>query len=112
MEVPFEIEKALPNYPAKAKFVSIADKSGLHAIDIREKADSHPPLQIADPNEANFNVYQQIDTTHYLIAKANAPVLAVYTKVFGPASYAECQAYLASHSPHEITVDLIANTLT
>jgi hypothetical protein len=111
MEVPFDIEKAFPNYPATAKYVSIADKNGLHAIDIHEKPDSHSPLKIADPNEASFVVYQQIGTMHYLIAKADDVVLAIYTKVFGPNSYAKCQAYVASHSAPEVTIDLIPNTL-
>jgi hypothetical protein len=111
MEVPFDIEKAFPNYPTTAKVVSIADKNGLHAIDIHEKANSHSPLKITDPREASFVVYQLVGTAHYVIARAEDVVLAIYTKVFGPASYAECQAYVTSHTAPEVTVDLIANTL-
>jgi hypothetical protein len=111
MVVPFDIEKAFPNYPPTAKFVSIADGSGLHAIDIHEKPDSHSPLKIADPAEACFVVYQQIGTAHYLIAKADDLVLAIYTKVFGPDSYANCQAYVVSHSVAEVTIDLVPKTL-
>jgi hypothetical protein len=112
MVVPFDIEKAFPNYPPKAKFVSIVDKNGLHAIDIHEKPNSHSPLKIGDPSEASFVVYERIGTMHYLISKADDVVLAIYTKVFGPDSYANCQAYVASHSAAaEVTIDLIPNTL-
>jgi hypothetical protein len=109
--VPFEIEKAFPHYPATTHVVNIVDKNGLHAIDILEKPATASPLKITDPAEATFVVYQQIGTTHYLIAKSGDIVLAIYSKVFGPDTYAHCQAYVASHSLAAQSVDLIANTL-
>ncbi len=111
MVVPFEIEKALPTYPAAAKVVNIADKNGLHSIDIVEKPATASPLKLIDPAEASFVVYQQIDTSHYLIAEADAIVPAIYIKVLGPDTYAHCQAYVATHAQVPPSVDLIPDTL-
>jgi hypothetical protein len=107
---PFEIEKAFPSYPASTKVVAIADKNGLHAIDIVEKPATVSPLIVADPAAASFVVYQQVGTEHYLIAKSDDFVPAIYLKVFGPDTYAHCQAYIAPHTVAAPTLDLIANS--
>ncbi|MGP0061798.1 MAG: hypothetical protein ACLPID_21240 [Beijerinckiaceae bacterium] len=109
--LPFEIEKPFPSYPAATKVVSIADKNGLHAIDVVEKPATVSPLIISDFAEAGFGVYQQTDTEHYLIAKSDSVVPAIYSKVFGPDTYANCQGYVASQSVATPSADLIPNTL-
>jgi len=53
---------------------------------------------INDPNAANFAVFKQINGDQYLIAEADSAILAIFIKVFGPDTYANCQAYVAAHT--------------
>jgi hypothetical protein len=110
--VPFDLERAFPRYPQPAKTVSVLDKNGLHTIDIVDKPATNSGIVIDDPTTATYVVYQQINTEHYLIAKSDAIVPAIYSKVFGPNSYAHCQAYVAAHSPApQPSVDLVPDSL-
>ncbi|WP_426422532.1 hypothetical protein [Bradyrhizobium genosp. A] len=109
--LPFDVERAFPNYPSSAQAVSIVDKNGVHTIDIVEKPATAPSLLVADPTVAEFVVYQQIGTNHYLIAKSDDVVLAIYYKVFGPDTYANCQAYVAEHArPIIPSVEVVPGT--
>lgn len=109
--LPFDVEKAFPNYPSSTKVVSIVDKNGVHAIDIVEQPATVPSLSVSDPAAAEFVVYQQIGTDHYLIAKSEDLVLAIYHKVFGPDTYASCQAYVAAHArPIIPSVEVVPGT--
>ncbi len=108
---PFEIEKAFPHYPGKSSVVTITDKNGSHAIDIIERAPQADPLIISDPDQPEFDVYQQIATSHFLIAKDGDLVPAIYVRVFGPDTYARCQAYILEHSVQTPTVDVVPNSL-
>jgi hypothetical protein len=108
---PFEIEKAFAHYPIKSSVVNITDRHGLHVIDIAERPVHPNPLIIADPEQAAFDVYQQIDTNHFLIAKEGDVVPAIYVRVFGPDTYAHAQAYVAEHSATSPTVDVIPQSL-
>ena len=108
---PFEIEKAFPNYPRKATVVNITDKNGSHAIDIVEKAPQISSLIISNPEEADFVVYQQIGTSHFLIAKSSEIVPAIYFRVFGPDTYAHCQAYISEHSVIHPSLEIVPDSL-
>ncbi|MEW6438131.1 MAG: hypothetical protein AB1508_13300 [Pseudomonadota bacterium] len=107
---PFEIEKAFPNYPRKAAVVSITDKNGTHAIDIVERAPQISSLTITNPEEADFVVYQQVGTSHFLIAKSGEIVPAIYFRAFGPDTYAHCQAYIAKHSAAQLAVEIVPDS--
>jgi hypothetical protein len=111
--LPFDVEKAFPNYPSSTDVVSIVDKNGLHTIDLVEQPAAGPSLLVSDPTTAEFVVYQQIGTNHYLIAKSDDVVLAIYFKVFGPDTYANCQAYVAAHTrPIAPAVEVVPGTFT
>jgi hypothetical protein len=110
--LPFDIERAITNYPPSAKVVNISDKNGLHMIDIVEQPATVPTLLIPDPAATQFVVYQQLGSDRYLIAKSDALVLAIYVKVFGPDTYANCQAYVMAHAtPVSPSIEAISNTL-
>ena len=111
LEMPFETEKAFPGYPRSAKFVTVVDRNGDHAIHIEERAAAAAPLRIGDPAEPRFVVYRQIGVDRYLIAPADALVLAIYVRVFGPDTYARCQAYVAAHSAPTPVIDLVPGSL-
>ncbi|QPF83729.1 hypothetical protein IC762_29145 [Bradyrhizobium genosp. L] len=109
--VPFDIDQAIPSYPKTVKFVIIVDKNGTHKIDIVDKPDSVGNAT-TDPTAANFVVYQQIGTDRYMIAKSDAIVPAIYFKVFGPDTYAKCQAYVAAHTkPVVPELDIVPGSL-
>ncbi|MEI9915289.1 MAG: hypothetical protein WDN29_05125 [Methylovirgula sp.] len=91
--------------------MTITDKNGSHAIDIIERAPQADPLIISDPDQPEFDVYQQIATSHFLIAKDGDLVPAIYVRVFGPDTYARCQAYILEHSVQTPTVDVVPNSL-
>lgn len=111
--VPFDIERALPNYPPDVKFVFVVDKNGTHSIDIVERpASGNRNIVPSDPAAASFVVYQQIGTDRYMIAKSDAIVPAIYIRVFGPDTYANCQAYVAAHSVAPTpSLDIVADSL-
>ncbi|MBR1219176.1 hypothetical protein JQ557_14325 [Bradyrhizobium sp. U87765 SZCCT0131] len=111
VELPFETEKAFPGYPASAKVVTVVDRNGHHAIQIDERPATAAPLMIGNPAEPRFVVYRQIGTDLYLIAPADAPVIAIYVRVFGPDTYAACQAYVAAHSAPPPVVELLPGSL-
>jgi hypothetical protein len=110
--LPFDIERAFANFPASAKVVNITDRNGRHSIDIVEQPATAKTLVIADPAAPQFVVYQQIATDHYLIAKSGAVVPAIFFKVFGPDTYANCKAFVAAHAkPVLPSIDIVPNTL-
>ena len=109
--LPFDIERAFSNYPSSAKAVSIVDKNGLHSIDIVEQPATTSNLLISDLAAPQFVVYQQIGTERYLIAKSGDIVPAIYFKVFGPDTYANCQAYVTAHTkPVLPSIEVVPNT--
>ena len=87
-------------------FISIADKNGVHAVDILEKPATGSNRTVTDPTASDFVVYRQLNTDRYLIAKSDAVVIEIYYKVFGPDTYANCQAYVVAHTPPpELDID-------
>jgi uncharacterized protein YbdZ (MbtH family) len=112
--VPFDIERAFPGYPPSAKTVYVLDKNGMHGIDIIDIPATSTGIAIDDPTTATYVVYRLLTNTgQYLIAKSDAIVPAIYTKVFGPDTYAACQAYVAAHSAAPLpSIDLVPGTLT
>jgi len=92
--VPFLVERAIANFPSSAKTIAIEDATGHHSIPIQTRAATQALLS---ETAAAFCVFQHVGTARLLIAPCDAILPAVYTKVFGPASYAECQQYAAAH---------------
>ncbi len=108
--LPFDVERAFSHYP-QVPTVYIVDKNGGHAINIEER----PPAQQTGQGDASaqaYVVYKQIGTEHYLIAKADAIVTAIYVKVFGPDTYENCQNYVTARTVSIApTVNLIPGSL-
>jgi len=94
---PFVYEE-LVLYPRAAHTVRIQDADGYHDVPIAEVV---PPdfeaLTLAVDAAANYCVFSWIGINRMMIAKCDAIVPAVYTKVFGPASYAECDRYVVDN---------------
>ncbi len=95
-EVSFTYEEWIP-YPLAARTVRIHDADGAHEIAISEV--EVPPIEIArlDDGGPSYCVFEWIGINRHMIARCDAPVPAVYTRVFGPDTYAGCEAYIRTH---------------
>lgn len=94
----FSIERAFPHYPTSVANVSILDAKGMHTIEIEERgAPDVSPYGLFEASDT-YCVFQQIGTQNYVIAKCDAPIIAIYHKVHGPASRAECETFIAEQS--------------
>jgi hypothetical protein len=93
---PFTIEKRtiFPSAPS----VTIQDADGSHSVAISELGDlPAAPARAPEIAGNDFCVFQWIGIRPYLIAKCDAVVPAVYSRVFGPDTHAKCEEYVRSH---------------
>lgn len=89
---PFSVEIQTP-FPASATAVHIQDADGSHWTEIAELGEPSLPPNVG----SDFCVFQWIGINPNVIAKCNAAVPAVYTRVFGPGTYANCEQYVRDH---------------
>jgi hypothetical protein len=109
--LPYDIERAIPTYPIQLPTIHIVDRNGSHTIDIEDRPRSTGSTQ-PDPATQQYVVYQQLGTNRYLIAKADAVVIEIYKKVFGPDSYENCRKFVAEHTPPvETSIDIVPGSL-
>jgi hypothetical protein len=82
-------------FPATANSVRIQDADGDHSVPIAElgATPSNPPSNTGN----DFCVFQWIGINSYMIAKCDAIVPAVYSRVFGPDTHANCEQYIRDH---------------
>jgi hypothetical protein len=87
-------------YPADSAWIRIQDADGDHSVAIAEVV---PPIDIQTTaltppaDDGNFCVFQWIGIQPYLIAGCDEVVPAVYTRVFGPGTLAQCEQYIVEH---------------
>ncbi len=85
-------------YPRAAHTVRIQDADGYHDVPIAEVIPPDFDVQTAAVEAgANYCVFSWIGINSMMIAKCDAIVPGVYSKVFGPASYAECDRYVVDN---------------
>lgn len=82
-------------FPGNASSVRVQDADGDHAVPIADIA--APPLPPTPDAGSNFCVFQWIGIRPYMIAKCDAIVPAVYSRVFGPDTHANCERYISDH---------------
>jgi len=87
---PFAVSAVFP-YPKDVADLTIVDAAGRHKVAILSAfpfpaAEREKHLQ----GQKEFIAYQQIGVANCMIAPEDAMVPMIYTKAFGPASYAEC----------------------
>lgn len=82
-------------FPAEATTVRVQDADGDHAVPIADLGAA--PLPAAPDTGNDFCVYQWIGINPYMIAKCDAIVPAVYSRVFGPGTRAACDQYIREH---------------
>jgi hypothetical protein len=89
---PFVVSAVFP-YPEKETELTIIDAAGRHDIKI---ASVFPfaPLEREVQGREDYVAYQQIGVANCMIAPADAMVPMIYSRAFGPASYAACEAWI------------------
>jgi len=90
---PFVYEEIIV-FPQSANVVTIQDASGDHAVSIEEVAVPDIESITPSPDNAGYCVFSWIGTNSLKIAKCDAILPAVYSRVFGPATYQECEMYV------------------
>jgi hypothetical protein len=95
---PFVVWGIFP-YPKREEKLTILDAAGRHSVDVLgtfpfEASSKEASSTRAQAAEA-FIAYQQLGVeTNCMIAPADAMVPMIYRRGFGPATYAECQAWV------------------
>jgi hypothetical protein len=93
---PFVYEQSI-TFPPKSPSIRIQDADGLHDVAI-EEIKSAPELTEPQPAEGNFCVFSWAAADQLMLtAKCDAILPAVYSKISGPNTYAECQQYIKDH---------------
>ena len=93
----FSYSELIP-YPHDVDFVAVQTETGIHHVTIEKVPfDLVPYKGNGNTVVGEFSVFNRINTAEYLIAKDDAILPAIYRKVFGPASYDECEKYVKDH---------------
>jgi hypothetical protein len=111
---PFVYEESVA-YPQGVNLVRIQDADGIHDVPIADvvpvETEAQRSLVGAD---GNYCVFSWIGINTMMIAKCDAIVPAVYTRVFGPSTYEGCQAYIRDHGgiapPDGGTIEVLEDT--
>jgi len=85
------------SFPKNSAAVMVRDADGLHPVPITEIALPEPTLHAHKPTDTGFCVYSVIGTNHLHLAKCEAILPTIYHRVFGPATHAECEKYIANN---------------
>jgi len=87
---------AVAGFPADIDELTIVDANGRHVVKIA----SAIRFQAADKDvnaEKAFLAYKQIGLPNCMIAPFDAMVPMIFTRAFGPATYADCEAWIAQN---------------
>lgn len=82
-------------YPKDVASVTIVDALGHHQIPIAADIDMAKMEERSD--SAEYLVYRRLDSTSCLIAPSDQAVPAIYTRAFGPAPLAACEAWSSNN---------------
>jgi hypothetical protein len=80
-------------YPKDAEKLTIIDAAGRHDVEVLA-AFPFGALEREQKEGQDFIAYQQIGAPNCMIAPADAMVPMIYSRGFGPGSYAECKAWI------------------
>lgn len=87
-------------FPSGANTIQIQDADGSHSVRIEEVAASEDQIRAAMANgdDGNYCVFGLTGGGEvYFMAKCDAIVPAIYSKVFGPDNQAKCEDYIKEH---------------
>ncbi|WP_146232206.1 hypothetical protein [Pseudomonas mosselii] len=90
---PFCRKEMFP-FPASSKIITILDADGKHNVEIQEIHVPETQQALPAATDTGFCVFSWIGTDTLQVSACDAVVPAVYARVFGPASFAACEAYV------------------
>lgn len=94
---PFVYQEVI-TFPASANQIRIQDADGVHDVAIEEVPAPTQEQAAPAPNDPGYCVFSLTMNERLLFtAKCDAILPAIYTKVFGPDTYANCQRYIQEH---------------
>lgn len=89
-------------FPTIAQSLTIIDADGPHIVGIEEIHVQEPTECKPSGSEQGFCVFAIIGGTRLLIAKCDSILPAIYRRVFGPATYVECEQYVGSNQKNNL----------
>ncbi len=92
---PFAVWHAA-GYPVGVDEVMIIDANGRHVVKIEPTLAPSPEGRDVNAGE-QFLAYKQIGFPNCMIAPVDAMVPMIFARAFGPASYADCEAWIAQN---------------
>jgi hypothetical protein len=92
---PFAVS-AIVGFPGERNQLTIIDACGRHVLNILAAIQFRAAGKDANA-EKDFCAYQQIGFPNCMIAPVDAMVPMIFTRAFGPASYADCEAWIAQN---------------
>ena len=87
---------AVVGFPADIDELTIIDANGRHVVKIAGAIQFRSAKEDVNADKA-FLAYRQIGFPNCMIAPFDAMVPMIFTRAFGPASYAECEAWIAQN---------------
>lgn len=81
-------------FPKTAERLTITDADGRHHVPVEEGAAAAEGPSAPSPTDPGYCVFSWIGTDQLKVAKCDALLPAVYRRVFGPDTFAECQGYV------------------
>lgn len=80
-------------FPKTAARLSINDADGRHIVEIENGAPPADPPVLPAPGDKGYCVFSWTGIDQLKIAKCDAALPAVYSRIFGPDTFAECQRH-------------------
>jgi len=81
-------------FPTTAESITINDADGRHRVAIEDGALAGESPAVPSPDDEGYCVFSWIGTDQLKVARCDALLPAVYRRVFGPDTFAECQGYV------------------
>jgi hypothetical protein len=92
---PFVVS-AIVGFPGDRDHLTVIDANGRHIVSLLNAIRFHTAGKEVNV-EKEFLAYRQIGFPNCMIAPVDAAVPMIFTRAFGPATYADCEAWIAQN---------------
>lgn len=96
---PFCYKERVP-FPKSSKVITILDAEGKHGVEIQEVNVSETKSALPSVTDTGFCVFSWIGIDKLQISNCDAILPSVYSRVFGPATFGECETYVNDNKGH------------
>lgn len=87
-------------FPKESRVITILDADGKHGVKIQEIEIPEIKSALPSATDPGFCVFSWIGTDKLQIANCDAILPSVYARVFGPAAFGDCEAYVNDNQGH------------